>query len=229
MDSRFLGRPRCDRSGGHVRAQGYCIDRIYLVTLSPVPHLHIDAPNFMVAPGAVISPALAFVSVWNSLQALVDLEADQRCCTRTRWSNRPMTPDELAQEHETASDEELWDPEEPVSFDIQPMICEWAPLGNICHQGFWELEDMVQHLHDVHINNNQPSQAQQGAERGALAAGSSAKESKKPACEWKDCPRKGKSQTSKFALLAHLRSHTGEKPFICPRPGKGPDSRLRFP
>lgn len=36
-------------------------------------------------------------------------------------------------------------------------------------------------------------------------------------CDWAGCPRRGKQQGSKFALVAHLRSHTGEKPFICPR------------
>lgn len=38
-------------------------------------------------------------------------------------------------------------------------------------------------------------------------------------CDWAGCPRRGKTQGSKFALVAHLRSHTGEKPFHCPKPG----------
>lgn len=106
--------------------------------------------------------------------------------------------DEEAQAEEarprTPSEEELHDPDAPQTFEIQPMYCQWEG----CHQGFWELEDMVQHLHDSHID---------------------VQAAKRPQCEWTDCPRKGKPQTSKFALLAHLRSHTGEKPFVCPRPG----------
>jgi hypothetical protein len=43
-------------------------------------------------------------------------------------------------------------------------------------------------------------------------------------CEWATCPRRGLAQTSRFALISHIRSHTGEKPFTCTLPGTTPSS-----
>lgn len=69
--------------------------------------------------------------------------------------------------------------------------CEWSD----CKEWFLDLSDLVTHLNE-HI----------GFKKGEYS------------CEWAGCNRKGVSQTSRFSLIAHVRSHTGERPFDCPIP-----------
>ncbi|KAL2835999.1 hypothetical protein BJY01DRAFT_222633 [Aspergillus pseudoustus] len=66
--------------------------------------------------------------------------------------------------------------------------CDFKDLGN--------MDDLVQHIHNEHVGSRQ----------------------KKYSCEWSDCPRKGQTHASGYALRAHMRSHTREKPFYCSLP-----------
>ncbi|OAA32890.1 Zinc finger, C2H2-type/integrase, DNA-binding protein [Moelleriella libera RCEF 2490] len=75
-------------------------------------------------------------------------------------------------------------------FQDQVSVCDWdgCPAGD---QG--DMDKLVEHIHNSHIENRQ----------------------KKYTCEWMTCTRKGLPHASGYALKAHMRSHTREKPFYC--------------
>lgn len=76
----------------------------------------------------------------------------------------------------------------------QVTACKWEG----CEAGDLEnMDKLVEHLHEDHIGTRQ----------------------KKYSCEWSDCSRKGIPHASGYALRAHMRSHTREKPFYCTLPG----------
>lgn len=86
-------------------------------------------------------------------------------------------------------------PEEDPMAHEQITFCRWQDcevrdLGN--------MDKLVQHIHDDHIGARQP----------------------KYACEWHGCARKDQTHASGYALKAHMRSHTKEKPFYCILPGR---------
>jgi hypothetical protein len=85
--------------------------------------------------------------------------------------------------------------------DIQEQVttCAWegckaGDLGN--------MDKLVEHIHNDHIEGKQ----------------------KKYTCEWIGCLRKSMPHASGYALKAHMRSHTREKPFYCYLPGSPPIS-----
>ncbi|KAI9851814.1 MAG: hypothetical protein M1838_002672 [Thelocarpon superellum] len=86
-----------------------------------------------------------------------------------------------------------WAHDEEAMGHEQVTVCHWdrCPAGDLGN-----MDSLVDHIHDDHIGTRQ----------------------KKYACEWDDCSRKGMPHASGYALRAHMRSHTKEKPFFCQLP-----------
>ncbi|KAF2182200.1 hypothetical protein K469DRAFT_670047 [Zopfia rhizophila CBS 207.26] len=75
----------------------------------------------------------------------------------------------------------------------QVTVCKWEGCDV---PDLENMDNLVEHLHEDHIGTRQ----------------------KKYSCEWSDCSRKGIPHASGYALRAHMRSHTREKPFYCTLP-----------
>lgn len=74
------------------------------------------------------------------------------------------------------------------------LVCKWDGCDN---SQMSNLSTFVKHVNNQHLNANQVT---------------------KYACFWQGCQRYGVEQPSKFALMSHCRTHTGEKPYFCPIP-----------
>jgi len=106
-------------------------------------------------------------------------------------------PDEFEGMSDVSSDTDGDIPSSPINarqdeddFQEQITVCAWEG----CRAGdMRNMDKLVEHIHNDHIEGRQ----------------------KKYTCEWVGCPRKSMPHASGYALKAHMRSHTREKPFYC--------------
>ncbi|KAK1730849.1 uncharacterized protein BDZ83DRAFT_342543 [Colletotrichum acutatum] len=106
-------------------------------------------------------------------------------------------PDPLEGMSDVSSDTSGDIPSSPINakldeedFQEQVTSCAWEG----CDAGdFGNMDKLVEHIHSDHIESRQ----------------------KKYTCEWTGCSRKSMGHASGYALKAHMRSHTREKPFYC--------------
>lgn len=75
----------------------------------------------------------------------------------------------------------------------------WTCLWKNCNQVFTALDWLVNHVEDQHIGLGKSQYT----------------------CEWENCVVKQKPFHKHHQVIRHMRTHTGEKPFVCPVEGCG--------
>ncbi|KAF7726896.1 hypothetical protein EC973_008191 [Apophysomyces ossiformis] len=103
--------------------------------------------------------------------------------------------DMLKNTHGNAEDLDDAEDEDDAEEEEEKFQCLWMD----CFLELRNLEELINHVKDEHIGSGK-----------ALYY-----------CGWKDCSRTQKPFTKRHKMHNHLRTHTGERPFVCNEPGCG--------
>jgi hypothetical protein len=107
------------------------------------------------------------------------------------WDNITLSSDDLSDVPGSPSHDE-WTLREEAQTQCLWKDCDYGSAVNN--------DELVRHVQGTHCATGGPKKT-------------------KYVCEWGECQRKTSNHPSGYALKAHMRSHTKEKPYYCALPG----------